>query len=290
MGNKLCLGTVQLGLKYGIKNALDRKPTDRESFFVLQQAIDSGIEFFDTASAYGTAEELLGRFGIGNHSVKVISKLSPDIYPDTECVLREIECSLQRIGIPALDGYMLHRAENFYEKNIVNGLLKAKSSGLIRHIGVSIYEPKDALNVVRDARMDYIQIPYNVFDQRLDNTDFFELAEKNNVKVFARSAFLQGLLLMNPNQIPDNLKIAQDYIEDFQSVVRNYGYEPAEAAFLFSSSHRGIYKTVFGVDTQDQLKDNLRYLEKSMDFAICRKVLTGRYKKLERKIITPSLW
>lgn len=62
--DKLCLGTVQLGLKYGIKNEIGRQPTNEESFYLLKQVIDSGINTFDTASVYGNAEQILGDFKI----------------------------------------------------------------------------------------------------------------------------------------------------------------------------------------------------------------------------------
>ena len=51
-GNKLCLGTVQMGQQYGIKNELGRKPRLEESFLVLQAAVDSGIDCFDTAQDF----------------------------------------------------------------------------------------------------------------------------------------------------------------------------------------------------------------------------------------------
>ena len=59
MLNKLCLGTVQLGLKYGINNQIGRQPTNKEAFSILKAAIDYGIEYFDTSSSYGDAENLL---------------------------------------------------------------------------------------------------------------------------------------------------------------------------------------------------------------------------------------
>ena len=55
MAAKLCLGTVQFGMRYGVHNALGRQPTDAEAFAVLDAARDAGIDAFDTASAYGTA-------------------------------------------------------------------------------------------------------------------------------------------------------------------------------------------------------------------------------------------
>ena len=191
MDKKICLGTVQLGQHYGINNALGRKPDRNESFALLQTAIERGIKFFDTASVYGDAENILGEFGVDREGINVVSKLRPNLPADHELVLDEIRKSLGTLGLRSLNGCLLHHADDFYRAEIWRGLKLAKDRGLTQHIGVSIYEPDDALNAVRDPDVDYIQIPYNVLDQRLDQTDFFELADKNGVTVFARSAFLQ---------------------------------------------------------------------------------------------------
>ena len=290
MKNKLCLGTVQLGTRYGIKNELGRQPTDKESFAVLRRAIDSGIEYFDTASIYGDAERILGDFGIGNYPVNVISKLKPNLESDEKIVLNEICDSLGRLQMQTLYGYMLHRASDFYRKEIMNGLRLAKERGLIKNIGVSIYEPEDALRIVSDKSIDCIQIPYSVLDQRLDQTDFFELAEKNHIRVFARSAFLQGLLLMKPEDVPVNLKPVVPLLQRFNNIIKRYEFSNKEAAFLFSYCHIGISNLVFGVDTADQLVENWRTIVRSREFADCFKDLYGAFVDVDRRIIIPSLW
>lgn len=290
MSNKLCLGTVQLGTKYGIKNELGRQPTNEESFAVLRKAIDFGIEYFDTASVYGNAESILGDFGICKYPVQVISKLRPDLEADVQVVLREIHQSLERLQTQFIYGYMLHRASDFYRKGILDGLMLAKEKGLIRTIGVSIYEPEDALRVVADSRVDSIQVPYNVFDQRLDQTDFFELAEKNNVMVFARSAFLQGLLLMDETQLPTNLLLARPWLNQFHSIARDYNFSYMEAALLFSYCHEGIDQVVFGVDSVKQMESNLYIILKHKSFGLCQKELKQSFGNVERGIITPNLW
>ena len=290
MSNKLCLGTVQLGTKYGIKNELGRQPTNEESFAVLRKAIDSGIEYFDTASVYGNAESILGDFGIGDYPVKVISKLKPDLESEAQIVLREIHQSLERLQTESIYGYMLHRAADFYRKEIMDGLMLAKERGLIQSIGVSIYEPEDALQVVSDTRVDCIQIPYNVFDQRLDQTDFFELAGKNHVRVFARSAFLQGLLLMNLESVPDNLILAKPWLRKFYSLIREEKFSNLEAAFLFAYTHKGISNVVFGVDTIEQLVMNQQIISRASEFSACYRKLYGAFGGIERKVIIPSLW
>lgn len=290
--SKLCLGTVQLGMKYGVKNELGRQPTEEESFAVLRAAKNGGIEFLDTASVYGEAEELLGHFGVEQAGFRVISKLRPwgKQETDKEAVLLEIESSLQRLKIKQLYGYILHRAEDMNHEAVVQGMITAKKEGLVKHIGVSVYEPEEALRVVQFGIWDMIQIPYNVLDQRLDKTDFFEIAKKNHVKVFARSAFLQGLLLMDPEQLPNHLMKARPYIEKFRRIVEQNKYTPEEGAMLYSFCHPGMDYVVFGVDTVVQLMKNLEMCDKAQAFSGCWKELRGIFADVPREIIIPSLW
>lgn len=290
--NGLCLGTVQLGMKYGVKNELGRQPTEEESFAVLRAAQKGGIQYLDTASAYGGAETLLGRFGVEKAGFKVISKLRPGLEDRTDenIVLWEIEASLRRLKVRQLYGYMLHYAEDMDNDAIVRGMMAAKGKGLVEHIGVSVYEPDEALRVVRSGMWDIVQIPYNVLDQRLDATDFFLLAERNHVKVFARSAFLQGLLLMEPGQLPYHLTKARPYIERFCQIIARHRYTSEEGAMLYSYCHPGIDYVVFGVDSEAQLVQNLKVCDMAETFDACWKELHSKFPEVPREIVVPSLW
>lgn len=295
MINKLCLGTVQFGLKYGIKNKTGEIPTSDKVFSLLELAINLGIEYFDTASVYGSAEDILGQFLVeSQQNVKIISKLKPMLLSreeaDSDKVEVEVKKSLNRLHQTAIDGYLLHDAKNLYQNNIMLGLYKSKEKGLIKNIGVSIYDPEDALYAVQLPDIDYIQIPYNVLDQRLDFTNFFELANKNRVVVFARSAFLQGLLTMEVDEIPENLSDVKPYLERFHTIIAEFGYTKTEAALLFSYFHPGVDKVVFGVDSVEQLKKNMDIIRKSDHFFDCYCALKGQFADVERKIIVPSLW
>lgn len=290
--NGLCLGTVQFGMKYGVNNALGRQPTEKESFAVLQAAQKGGIKYLDTASVYGEAEVLLGRFDVERAGFRVISKLRPGLEQDADkrTVLREIEASLHRLQVRRIYGYMLHRAEEMGNDAIVNGMLESKKKGYVEHIGVSVYDPEEALRVVQSGVWDIVQIPYNVLDRRLDATVFFETAKKNHIKVFARSAFLQGLLLMKPEQLPLHLEKARVYIEKFRQIVAQNQYTPEEGAMLFSYCHPGIDYVVFGVDTKAQLVRNLEICRKAECFGVCWKELDDAFSDVPREIIVPSLW
>lgn len=288
---KLCLGTVQLGMKYGVNNAIGRQPTEEESFSLLKAAYDAGIDTFDTASVYGNAEKILGIFYQNTQGfLRFVSKLKPSCENSETAVIEEIYNSLQRLKVPELAGYLLHRAADMERSSIMNGLAEAKSRKLTSMVGISIYEPEEALQAANDGRIDCIQIPYNVLDKRLDQAGFFQLSREKHKEIYARSSFLQGLLLMNPQKAEQRVKGSGKFIEDFQQIAKQYGFTPVEAAFLYCVNHPGIDYVVFGVDTIEQLQDNIAIYNKSDDFEACFNELCKAFQTVPHKIIMPNLW
>ncbi len=287
---KLCLGTVQFGLKYGIKNELGRQPNKKEVFRVLQKALEAKIDTFDTASAYGNAEEVLGQFNLVKKGIHIITKLRPCCPNDEQYVLDEIRESLYRLNASSLTGYMLHEASDMRKSNVWNGLLKAKKLGLIEKIGVSIYNPEEAFEALALPQIDCIQIPYNVLDQRLDRTDFFVQATLENIEIYARSVFLQGLLLMTPDCAEASVHGSGIYIKRIHEIAQSYGFTVKEATMLFGLSHPNIRYVVFGVDTINQLEENIAIAQKNSNFALCREALVAAFDTVPREIIIPSLW
>lgn len=298
--NKLVLGTVQLGMKYGLNNT-HGQPTQEESFAILDAALAGGIDTFDTAYAYGTAEDVLGAWikerGLAG-SVRIISKMKPHAlneYPDgtkaVDVVRMELEKSLKRLNVESLDGYLFHSPYYIYLSHMVEGMRKAKEAGLVKNVGVSVYDEAEALQAV-ELGVDYVQVPYNVFDQRLDATDFFDIAKKNKVTVFARSPFLQGLLLMRPDQLPEHLSHIRPHLEQFTDIITRHQVPPAEAALLFAKEHSQADYIVFGVDTSAQLTEDVDIIARSSSTNKSGWIaeLKDAFKNLNRGAINPSLW
>ncbi|MDO8577339.1 MAG: aldo/keto reductase [Candidatus Wildermuthbacteria bacterium] len=293
----MVLGTVQLGLHYGISNSKG-KPSRKESLAMLDHAYEQGIRVFDTAFAYGDAEEILGEFIASRNladQVKIISKLEPNCVPENGAdAVRVIEAktraSLNRLGLKVLDGYLLHTPSYIFRQEIVNALHQCKSKGLVRHIGVSIYQEDEALAAARSPLIDYIQVPYSIFDQRLDQTEFFQLAKANGKKVFARTAFLQGLIFMNEGEIPDDLSDAKQRLKEFDGIIAHYGLSRLEAVLMFSASNPGIDYIVFGVDTMEQLRKDIEIASHLRYYPECAAELRNRFSRLDKSIIFPSLW
>lgn len=296
---KLALGTVQLGLDYGINNK-SGKPSRDVAFAILDTAIKNGITMFDTASLYGDAEEVLGEFISSRNlknSVSVVSKMRPFVLDDfsrgiTLVMQEEVEKSIKRLQILFLDGYLLHDVSGIYNPEILSGLKALKERGKVKNIGVSIYEEKDALYVASLGFIDYIQIPYNIFDQRLTKTDFFTITKKNNIKVFARSAFLQGLLLMDVDAIPKHLAEAKGYIQKLDSVVKEYGLTRQQATLLFSYFSGNIDYVVIGVDTTKQLEEHIHTVTKLKNYEECLKKIKDIFFAMDisKNIISPNIW
>ncbi len=297
--SKLVLGTAQLGGGYGLLNPR-QKFTSEGAAEILDTALSAGINTFDTAYAYGQAEDLLGNWVASRNlsgKVNIISKLKPHALNDyadgtraSDIVAREVEKSLQRLKIDKLDGYLLHSPHYIYLKHVVAGLRQAQEAGSVANIGVSIYNEEEALQAV-ELPVDYIQVPYNVFDRRLERTDFFELAARNQVTVFARSPFLKGLLVAEPDQIPAYLGYARPLVEELIALNKKYHLSPLQSALMFSVSNPALDHIVFGVDTVEQLRENLKIVTKppaGVQAAI--EELRQKFQDINRNVVVPSVW
>jgi len=297
--NKLILGTVELGLKYGLNNKLD-KPNIKTAFSILDTAWENNIRTYDTAFAYGDAEDILGKWISSRkieNKVSIISKLKPHIlndYPDgtkaEDIIIYEIKKSLKRLNINTLDGYLLHTPHYIYNNHIINSLKQAKNKRLIKNFGVSIYDESEALYAA-NLPVDYIQIPYNIFDQRLDKTNFFKIAKKNNITIFARSPFLQGLLLINKNKIPPYLNHTKPLLKKLDTYLNKHKLSKLTATLAFTLKNKNVNYVVFGINSTKELEENLEALQ-NIDHlpANFYSFIKKEFLEIEKTVITPSLW
>ncbi|WP_313898442.1 aldo/keto reductase [Lederbergia sp. NSJ-179] len=123
---ELALGTVQLGMKYGIQG--NEQPDVEHALNILNEAYASGIRTLDTSSVYGTAEDVLNQFlhqpHINKDRVHVITKFNGNV----ENIEQAIYSSLSRLGIRSLDGYLLHDADQVFNLHAINSLAELKKN------------------------------------------------------------------------------------------------------------------------------------------------------------------
>ena len=145
---KLCLGTVQFGLNYGIEK---KKIETNEINKILITALENEIKILDTAQNYGDSEKLIGNFEKRNY-FKIISKVSSDSLNNMND-LRELEILLQNsinnLKIPSLDGLLLHKGEDLKNKIFLKNLNILKQNGYFQNFGVSTYSPEESREIGR---------------------------------------------------------------------------------------------------------------------------------------------
>lgn len=295
--SKLCLGTVQFGMKYGIHNKTGQ-PTEEECFHILDAAMEHGIDTIDTARAYGTAEVVVGNYLSYrriNNRINIISKLRPNIIEAGEkniysVVRSELEDSLKRLQVSQLEGYLLHTPEYVYQNQIIDTMFRLKEEKLIYNVGVSIYNIKEGYEAIKRG-LDYVQLPYSILDQRGDQTGFLKEAKRNGLKVFVRSVFLQGLFVMDLQEIPVWLEKAKPYLKNLDNIVKSYKKDKIELLLQFVKEQKDIDYLVFGVDTKGQLLENIDKFEKGERLE--KELLKKLYEygeQVDDSIILPSLW
>ena len=253
---RLVLGTAQFGLEYGIANPFGR-PTLSAVREILDCARRCAVGMLDTAIAYGDSETRLGK--LGTSGFDVVTKL-PSVPPgcdDVSAWVRDmIEGSLRRLGAAELYGLLLHRPADLLATGgtaLADALLEAKSSGRVRKIGVSIYEPDDLFAIARVCPLDLVQAPFNLLDRRLVTSSWLERLRLQGTEIHARSIFLQGLLLMPRHNIPTKFAPWSGIFDRWTDWLADIDASPLEACIGYAMSYPGIDRVVVGVDNPEQL-------------------------------------
>lgn len=196
--SEISLGTWQVGGKWG--DDFNHNIADE----ILNTAVDSGINFIDTADVYGDgeSEKAVGRF-IKSRSerIYVATKCGRQLNPHTNeayqpAVLRKfVENSLKNMGLETLDLIQLHcpPTEVYYRPEIFELFDRLKEEGKILNLGISVEKVEEALKGIEYDNVTSVQIIFNVFRQRPAEL-FFEQAQKKNVGVIVRVPLASGLL------------------------------------------------------------------------------------------------
>jgi uncharacterized protein len=254
MTNKIVLGTANFGLNYGINNSKG-KVSDEEITRILLLAKESGVSIIDTAQAYGDAEERLGIILRKIKSnLKIVTKFKPSF---REKVSELVDCSLCKLGTKNLYGVLFHEFKDFLkDKRVFSELKYLKKQGKINKIGFSVYYPSEIEFLFNsNIDFDFIQFPYNVFDRRFDY--LLNELKARNVEIHTRSVFLQGLVFMKPEKLPNSLKGANKSITELLNITKKSNMSISKLCLNFVLRNQFIDKVVIGVDSFMQFEQNI---------------------------------
>lgn len=267
---KLALGTVQFGLPYGIANQSGQVSLV-EAGAMLDLAHNAGIDTLDTAIAYGESENCLGAIGIRNW--QVITKLPaiPDGCDNVDHWVSEaLAGSLSRLQVDCLYGLMLHRPLQLMGTNgekLYSALEKARHQGLVRKIGISIYDPNELDSVCAKYQIDIVQAPFNLIDRRMIATGWLGRLASQGTELHVRSVFLQGLLLMSKTERPSKFNRWAPLWSRWHEYLERTGRDSLAVCLQYAMTFPEISKVVVGVDSLVQLEEVLRAASVSLDIA-----------------------
>ena len=277
---KLALGTAQFGLDYGVTNQ-DGQVTIEEVESILDFAKVNGIDTLDTASRYGNSEQVLGDAGVDGYQIvtKTVSLKS-----DVNRVIKGFYQSLENLNQKAVDGLLIHDINEVNDKEF-NGLFERldelKQQGLVNKIGFSTYVPEQVDFLLENFDFDIIQLPLNVFDNRLIQGGQLKALKDRNIEVHARSIFLQGVLL-NFDNLSGNFSIWKEQFDTYQAMVNDRGLSLLEYALNFVLNIKEIDKVLVGVNSEDQLKEIVQSVHSQKDISA--------YPINDINLLNPSLW
>lgn len=288
---RIGLGAAQFGMPYGRFN-VQGQPSDSTLAAILGAASEFGLTSIDTAHLYGDSEAALGRCSAHLQSFDIVTKTPR--FPDREITAQDaadltaaFDTSLQRLGLPAVHGLLVHHAPNLLTpgaERLYEAMLELKRLGRIKHIGVSVYSGEIAEEINVRFPMDMVQLPMNVLDQRPLVSGALSRLAAAGIKVQVRSAFLQGLLLADPAKLGPYFEPARATLERFHAAARAAGVSQAHAALHFLLAFPEIDRVIVGVESIEQVEELFASFPAapSIDYASMRIDVPN--------ILNPALW
>ena len=264
------------GTSYGPTN-------DDDSMAALETGWQSGINFFDTADTYGHghSEELLGKFleHKNRSEIFIASKVGWDFYHggskknfDPEYIRFACDQSLNRLKTDYVDLYQLHNPslEKIKSGEAVAILDGLKKKGKIRFIGISIHQEAEAFAAMEDPRVDVLQAPFNLIDQRMAENVFRE-AKLKQIGILAREPLACGLLTGKYNAdhqfdktdhrrrwTKEKLAVDMEKIQTLKKILATERLSLVQAALEFVLDFDAVGCVIPGAKTREQVLENIR--------------------------------
>ncbi len=254
LSEKIVLGTVQLGLPYGINNK-SGQPDLVEAHRILDKAARANISLLDSAEAYGDSLSVIGSYlkKSPHAKFKLISKFSGG----ERSLSSSVSETLSATNSTSLYALMYHRFSDFESGSYKQELLELRKAGKIGKIGISLYSEKELQIAVEDPDIALIQLPFNPLDASSEKKTLMEEAKSVGKEIHVRSVFFQGLFFKDPDDLTGNLTPIAPALRRLHSVVKENGSTIREACLNFALHQSFIDNVIIGVDTTDQLEQNL---------------------------------
>jgi myo-inositol catabolism protein IolS len=247
---------------------------DEESIRTIHRGLELGVNFIDTAPAYGRghSEEVVGKALAGRRQEAVISTKASGAGHSEQALRDKLQASLDRMGTDYVDVYFIHwpsREEPLGPT--MEALEKLRAEGVIRAIGVSNFDVEMLQMAAKYGRVDILQPPYNLI-WRFIEEDVLPYCVKHDIAISTYSSLAQGMLAgvirlntryaggdMRPRSVlwkPENLGKCLYTVERLRAVAKELGVTLAQLSLRWLVSQPGVTTALVGARTVDEITEN----------------------------------
>ncbi|ARJ40146.1 oxidoreductase [Sporosarcina ureae] len=255
-------------------------PTELESArSVLDEAVDHGINYFDTADLYdkGTNEELIGKVLKEKRQDLIIATKAGNKWQGEDSwiwdsskahIMDAVKQSLRRLQLEHIDLYQLHGGtmEDDVEETI-EAFDTLKKEGIIREYGISSIRPTVIERFLSTSQAVSVMMQYNLLDRRPE--EYFSLIAEKGASVVARGTLAKGLLTNEGVERAKNLNGFVSYSQfELQQTVQTLSNETIDLqayAIAFVLKEPAVASALIGSRTQEQLRESLKAYDSPID-------------------------
>jgi aryl-alcohol dehydrogenase-like predicted oxidoreductase len=223
----------------------------------------------------------LGKVGVDNY--QIITKTT-SLKNGVDSVIKDFYKSMENLNQKSVGGLLIHDINEVNDKefgNLFKQLNELKQQGLVNKIGFSTYTPEQVNFLLENFDFDIVQLPFNVFDNRLIQGGQLKELKNKSIEVHARSVFLQGVLL-GFDSLSNYFSTWQVQFEEYQAIVEKSGLSLLEYALNFALNVQEIDKVLVGVNSERQLREIVQAVKDPSSLAAC--------PINDINLLNPSLW
>lgn len=265
--SEVAFGGVGIGMPY----AGQAMPAEKDSIRLLHQALDEGINYYDTARMYGVSEEIMGKaFGGQRDQVILNTKCVhfldgqgriPTDLPIKQTICDSLEKSLNALRTDYIDVFMLHQSspELLQNEEVAAVFLDLKAEGKVRSIGASTYTPEESRLCIESGIWEVIQVPFNLMDQR--QKELFPLVQQHGIGLIIRSVLFRGFLTGKSLKLHPALKAVEEHLRKFGNLPLSDIPGLIALAIKFVLSYPAVTSVLVGMDQKDHLTQALEVVD-----------------------------
>ena len=278
--SEVAFGGVEIGMPY----ANQKMPSESEAIRLLHEAVDQGVNFFDTARSYGRSELIMGKaFGQRRSQVVICTKVA-NLLTDQGRLLKDekleevidqsLSTSLEALQTDYVDVFMLHQVSDALLQSgvVMDKFSSLKKSGKIRSTGISTYSLAETKLVVQQGFWDVIQLPYHLLNQ--EHAILFNQIRSANLGLIVRSVLFRGLLGQQVQPLHPALTDVEELLRNLRHWAENVGLDLPSLAINFALSSDAVSSALVGIDT-------LAYLHQAVKVSGSKRLTTELLKELK---------